>query len=71
MIREPKEVDFSTTGRTPSDEEFAHIGELIAARKASLRKKAQHNRDYHRAAEVLGNTKEWISSEELERKLGI
>ncbi len=27
--------------------------------------------DYHRAAEVLSNTKEWVSSEELERKLGM
>lgn len=29
MIREPKNVDFVTTGRQPSDEEFARISEWI------------------------------------------
>ena len=43
MIREPKEVDFITTGRTLGEEEFTHISQLIAARKALLHKKAGKN----------------------------
>lgn len=27
--------------------------------------------DYHRAAQILEATKEWVSSEEIERKLGL
>ncbi len=29
MIREPLDVDFYTTGRTPSEEEFKRISEAI------------------------------------------
>ncbi len=29
MIKEPKDVDFYTTGRQPSEEEFARISEWI------------------------------------------
>ncbi|HET9502135.1 MAG TPA: hypothetical protein VFO93_01245 [Hymenobacter sp.] len=37
MIREPKNVDFVTTGRQPSEEEFARISEWI---KQDKQKKA-------------------------------
>ena len=33
MIREPKNIDFMTTGRQPSAEEFALISEWIKKRK--------------------------------------
>lgn len=29
MIKEPKEVDFRTTGRQPSEQDFARISEWI------------------------------------------
>lgn len=29
MVKEPKNIDFYTTGREPSKEDFAKIGELI------------------------------------------
>jgi len=29
MVKEPKDVDFYTTGRQPSEEEFARISEWI------------------------------------------
>lgn len=33
MIKEPKNVDFYTTGRQPSEEEFARISEWIKKNK--------------------------------------
>jgi hypothetical protein len=33
MIREPKNIDFMTTGRQPSEEDFALVSEWIKKRK--------------------------------------
>jgi len=34
MVKEPKNIDFSTTGRQPSDKEFSLISEWIKRKKA-------------------------------------
>jgi hypothetical protein len=41
MVKEPKNVDFYTTGRQPSQEDFARISELIKKEKeaASAKKR--------------------------------
>jgi hypothetical protein len=36
MIREPQNVDFYTTGRQPTEKEFAVVSEWIKKRKAQL-----------------------------------
>jgi hypothetical protein len=43
MIKEPKDVDFYTTGRQPSEEEFARISEWIKQdkQKQAARKPAR------------------------------
>ncbi|HEY5463767.1 MAG TPA: hypothetical protein VIJ95_10970 [Hanamia sp.] len=37
MIKEEKNIDFYTTGRQPSEEEFARIGECIRKDKVKQR----------------------------------
>lgn len=39
MIREAKDINFSTTGRQPSEEEFQKVSEWIKLRKEKLKKK--------------------------------
>jgi hypothetical protein len=49
MVKEPKNIDFYTTGRQPSDKEFSLISEWIQRRKIqnksrklrSVRRKSQ------------------------------
>ena len=41
MIREPNNVDFYTTGRFPTEEEFAVISKLIKKLKAKGSKKTK------------------------------
>jgi hypothetical protein len=36
MVKEPKNIDFYTTGRQPSEKEFAMISEWIKERKAQM-----------------------------------
>lgn len=38
MVKEPKNIDFTTTGRQPSAEEFALISEWIKAKKEKAKK---------------------------------
>ncbi len=44
MIKEPKNVDFYTTGRQPSEQDFARISEWIKKdkQKQATRKEARH-----------------------------
>lgn len=37
MIKEPKNIDFYTTGRQPSDKEFSLISEWIKKKKEQTR----------------------------------
>jgi hypothetical protein len=54
MIKEPKNINFITTGRQPSTEEFGLISEWIQQRK--LKVKAQKLRENHkRKIEVPDN----------------
>jgi hypothetical protein len=39
MVKEPKNIDFYTTGRQPSDKEFALISEWIKKRKKQTKKR--------------------------------
>ncbi|MEO6221166.1 MAG: hypothetical protein ABIO81_12105 [Ginsengibacter sp.] len=39
MVKEPKNIDFVTTGRQPSEKEFARISAWIKKKKTSVRKK--------------------------------
>lgn len=39
MIKEAKNVDFYTTGKQPSEADFAKISEWISKRKTSLKRK--------------------------------
>lgn len=39
MIREAKDINFSTTGRQPSEKEFEKVSEWIRLRKEKLKKK--------------------------------
>ena len=47
MIKEAKNVDFYTTGRQPSEQDFARISELIEKekQKQKLRKQTKHGQD--------------------------
>jgi len=40
MVKEPKNIDFYTTGRQPSDKEFALISEWIKKRKKKTKGRA-------------------------------
>lgn len=40
MIKESKNIDFYTTGRQPSDHDFARISEWIRKKKEKVVKKA-------------------------------
>jgi hypothetical protein len=37
VIKEPKNIDFTTTGRQPSEEEFALISAWVTKRKQQLK----------------------------------
>jgi len=39
MIKEPKEVDFRTTGRQPSEQDFARISEWIKQNKQRAKRR--------------------------------
>jgi len=39
MIKEPKNIDFYTTGRQPSNEDFARISEWIKKNKETDRRR--------------------------------
>ena len=39
MVKEPKNIDFYTTGRQPSDKEFTLISEWIKKRKKQTKKR--------------------------------
>jgi hypothetical protein len=47
MIKEEKNIDFYTTGRQPSEQDFARISELIKKekQKQSVRKQTKHRQD--------------------------
>ena len=47
MIKENKNVDFLTTGRLPSEEDFARISECIKKekQKQKIRKQTKHEQD--------------------------
>jgi Zn-dependent M16 (insulinase) family peptidase len=40
MVKEPKNIDFYTTGRQPSDKEFALISEWIKKRKKKTKNRS-------------------------------
>jgi hypothetical protein len=40
MVKEPKNIDFYTTGRQPSDKGFALISEWIKKRKQQTKKRS-------------------------------
>jgi hypothetical protein len=57
MIKEPKNVDFYTTGKQPSEQDFARISEWIkkdkkkrSARKSAIRTKGQKHLAQHGVA---------------------
>ena len=43
MIKEARNIDFSTTGRQPSEEDFARISEWIRKQKQSAHKLAKQS----------------------------
>lgn len=47
MIKEEKNIDFYTTGRQPSEQDFARISELIKKekQKQNLHKQTKHGQD--------------------------
>jgi len=47
MIKEAKNIDFYTTGRQPSEQDFARISEWIKKekQKQSVRKQPKHGQD--------------------------
>ena len=45
MIKEAKDIDFYTTGREPSAQDFARISECIKKEKQKLREQAREKLD--------------------------
>lgn len=45
MIKEAKDIDFYTTGREPSAQDFARISEFIEKEKQKLREQARGKLD--------------------------
>jgi hypothetical protein len=44
MIKEPKNIDFATTGKQPSEKEFALVSEWIKKRKDLQKARRSHAR---------------------------
>jgi hypothetical protein len=57
MIREPKNVDFYTSGRVPSEEEFAQISEWIKQDKQKRTGKLRANQKGSMAPVGLSSAK--------------
>ena len=49
MVKEAKNIDFSTTGRQPSDQDFQRISEWIRKRKKLTKTKKATARQKHLA----------------------
>ncbi len=47
MVKEAKNIDFYTTGRQPSDQDFQRISEWIRRRKKLTKTKKATNRKKH------------------------
>ncbi len=45
MIKETKNIDFYTTGRQPSEQEFARISEWVRRKKERTSKKPTSNKN--------------------------